>query len=139
MKKVAASFRDPSGFVYWEKNAIHRYVDKSYFDSYNTLIDSGLYAHLVEKKMLISHKTLISDVDHMVLEPSLVPFVSYPYEWSFSQLKDAALLTLSLQKEALLHGMTLKDASVYNVQFVDGAPIFIDTLSFELVEVSFPM
>ena len=60
-----------------------------------------------------------------------MPFISYPYEWSFSQLKDAALLTLKIQKIALEHGMSLKDASAYNIQFVKGKPLLIDTLSFE--------
>ena len=54
-----------------------------------------------------------------------------PYEWSFSQLKDAARLTLRIQRLALKYGMWLKDASAYNVQFENGKPVFIDTLSFE--------
>jgi ribosomal protein L11 methylase PrmA len=60
-----------------------------------------------------------------------VHFISYPYEWSFGQLKDAALMTLELQERALSRGMTLRDASAYNVQFEAGGPVFIDTLSFE--------
>jgi ribosomal protein L11 methylase PrmA len=67
---------------------------------------------------------------YKIVRPQPVRFVSYPYEWSFSQLQAAALLTLEIQKLALSHGMSLKDASAYNVQF-DPAPIFIDTLSFE--------
>ena len=66
-----------------------------------------------------------------MLEPERVPFISYPYEWSFGQLRDAALLTLDLQERALARGLTLRDASAYNVQFVAGRPLFIDTLSFE--------
>ena len=58
-------------------------------------------------------------------------FISYPYEWSFGQLKDAALLTLELQERALAKGLTLRDASAYNIQFDGGGPVFIDTLSFE--------
>ena len=65
------------------------------------------------------------------MQPDLVPFISYPYEWSFSQYKDAALATLSIQKRALKAGMSLKDASAYNIQFVHGKPVLIDTLSFE--------
>ena len=61
-----------------------------------------------------------------------MPFISYPYEWAFGQLKDAALATLSVQKRALKLGMSLKDASAYNIQFVRGKPTLIDTLSFEL-------
>jgi SAM-dependent methyltransferase len=66
-----------------------------------------------------------------VIRPRLVPVISYPYEWAFSQLQDAALATLAAQKLALEHGMTLRDASGYNIQFVDGRPILIDTLSFD--------
>ncbi|HLK17002.1 MAG TPA: hypothetical protein VKT78_19510 [Fimbriimonadaceae bacterium] len=66
-----------------------------------------------------------------VIRPEPIPFVSYPYEWSFSQLKDAALLTIAIQKRAIARGMSLKDASAYNIQFLRGRPIFIDTLSFE--------
>ncbi len=58
-------------------------------------------------------------------------FISYPYEWSFGQLKDAALATLSIQKRALQYGMSLKDASAYNIQFQNGKAALIDTLSFE--------
>jgi ribosomal protein L11 methylase PrmA len=67
-----------------------------------------------------------------------VAFISYPYEWSFGQLRDAALLTLELQERALARGMTLRDASAYNVQFVGGRPLFIDTLSFEPREAGAP-
>ena len=70
--------------------------------------------------------------DHFkTILPTQLPYISYPYEWSFSQLKDAALLTLKIQSLALTHGMTLKDASAYNIQFMNGRPIFIDSLSFE--------
>jgi hypothetical protein len=69
-----------------------------------------------------------------IIQPERVPFISYPYEWSFSQLKDAALATLSIQKRALKAGMSLKDASAYNIQFVNGKSILIDTLSFEIYQ-----
>ncbi|MCX6558696.1 MAG: SAM-dependent methyltransferase [Candidatus Aminicenantes bacterium] len=67
---------------------------------------------------------------YKVIRPLPLPFISYPYEWSFSQLKDAALLTLDIQKTAMAHGMILKDASAYNIQFCEGKPLLIDTLSF---------
>lgn len=98
-------------------------------------MQSGLYEALLRAGRLIPHDE--ADVPpsapgaHKILRPALVPFVSYPYEWCFSQLKDAALLTLEIQKKALEHGMSLKDGSAYNIQFVDGRPIFVDTLSFE--------
>ena len=67
-----------------------------------------------------------------VIRPSRLDLVSYPYEWSFSQLKEAALLTLDLQSRALDAGMRLQDASAYNVQFDAGRPILMDSLSFEV-------
>ena len=60
-----------------------------------------------------------------------MPFVSYPYEWPFSMLKDAALLQLELNRRALAHDLTLKDASPYNVQWRGAEPVFIDVGSFE--------
>lgn len=69
---------------------------------------------------------------YKIIQPERVPFISYPYEWSFSQLKDAALATLSIQRRALKAGMSLKDASAYNIQFVRGKATLIDTLSFEI-------
>ena len=68
----------------------------------------------------------------------MVPFISYPYEWSFGQYKHAALATLSIQLRALKRGMSLKDASAYNIQFVRGKPVLIDTLSFEVVKKGLP-
>jgi ribosomal protein L11 methylase PrmA len=71
---------------------------------------------------------------YKVLKPERIPFISYPYEWSFSQLKHAALATLEVQKKSLDRGMSLKDCSAYNIQFRRGKPILIDTLSFERYE-----
>ncbi len=84
---------------------------------------------------MVSHEETSEEANSpdclLVIQPRRIPFISYPYEWSFSQLKDAAILTLEIQQEALSKGMTLKDASAYNVQFTKGKPVFIDTLSFE--------
>ena len=66
-----------------------------------------------------------------VLRHERIPFVSYPYEWSFSMLRDAALLELDLLLAALDEGLTLKDASPYNVQFRGARPVLIDVGSFE--------
>ncbi|MHB8779714.1 MAG: SAM-dependent methyltransferase, partial [Anaerolineales bacterium] len=100
-------------------------------------MNSGLYVKLVKAGLLISHVEVEQapaeeEAAFKVIEPECVPFISYPYEWSFSQLKDAALATLSIQKRALKHGISLKDASAFNTQFVRGKPALIDTLSFEI-------
>jgi hypothetical protein len=73
-----------------------------------------------------------------VIRPRELPLISYPYEWSFSQLREAALATLELQRRALAAGMRLKDASAYNIQFDAGRPILIDSLSFEAGDPSEP-
>ncbi len=140
MEKVAGSFRDPSGYLFWSEGTLNRSIAPSYFPHYDALMSSGLYQSLIDKKLLISHteKTEHWSKQQRVIAPQLVPFISYPYEWSFSQLKDAALLTLTITKEALSHGMILKDASAYNVQFIGSHPIFIDTLSFEKYEAGKP-
>jgi len=133
---IPASFRDPSGFLYVREGVLYRQVNEGYRDDYDLLKKSGLYDALAGVKKLVAHQEAAAELAHSagaykVLRPSAVPFVSYPYEWCFSQLKDAALLTLDVQRTALAHGMSLKDASAYNVQFVEGRPVFIDTLSFE--------
>lgn len=65
-----------------------------------------------------------------VLEHEKLPFVSYPYEWSYEMLKDAALLQLDLVLAALDEGFGLKDASAYNVQWKGASPVFVDVASF---------
>ena len=87
----------------------------------------GLYEALVELKLMVPHE----EVRPGVIRPEMVPIITYPYEWSFSQLKDAALTTLRIQKVALAHGMILRDATAYNIQFMEGRPVLIDTLSFD--------
>lgn len=133
-----ASFRDPSGFIFNYKNIVYRQVNLEYRASYDLLMSSGLYQILVDEKLLVSHQEVksaaieIKDAQaYKTLKPQQLPFISYPYEWSFSQLQDAALVTLKIQKIAMEHGMSLKDASAYNIQWFNGKPIFIDTLSFE--------
>ena len=130
------SFRDPSGFIYSDRGNVYRQVNPYYQPEYDKLMNSGLYDELTSKGLLVKHKE-ISTKGHpgayKVIQPEKVSFISYPYEWCFSQLKDAALLTLEIQKTAMKFGMGLKDASAYNMQFHTGRPVFIDTLSFEIV------
>lgn len=137
--RVSASFKDPSGFVFTKNGKLYRQVNKRYKTKYLRLFESGLYTKLTKNKLLIPHKEMSMNLKstqdaYKIISPQKIPFISYPYEWCFSQLKDAALLTLKIQKEALTHNMTLKDASAYNIQFLRGKPILIDTLSFDLYE-----
>ena len=131
-----ASFRDPSGFLFQQEGVIYRQVNLAYKDDYDHLMGSGLYQSLVDDSLLIPHQEVsvespAPELAYRIIKPEPVPFISYPYEWCFSQLKDAALTTLKIQKTALDFGMSLKDCSAYNIQFRNGRPIFIDTLSFE--------
>ncbi|MGD0565771.1 MAG: SAM-dependent methyltransferase [Candidatus Goldiibacteriota bacterium] len=127
-----ASYRDPAGFVYSENNEIFRQVNPVYRENYDLLFSSGLYSQLSGEKLLIKHtESEPQQGAYKTLKPSGIPFISYPYEWCFEQLKAAALLTLDIQKKSMEKGMSLKDASAYNVQFIGASPVFIDTLSFE--------
>jgi len=133
---VSGSFRDPCGFLFFQDGILYRRINNIYKENYDHLNDSGLYKSLVDDKLLMPHeevdiKGAVTDGAYKIIKPELVPFVSYPYEWCFSQLKDAALLTLEIQKKSLDFGMILKDSSAYNIQFKNGKPIFVDTLSFE--------
>jgi hypothetical protein len=102
-------------------------------------MQSGLYDKLVKAGLLVSHIEVnqppaesYGDLAYRIIQPEHVPFISYPYEWSFGQYKAAALATLSVQRRALKANMSLKDASAYNIQFLRGKATLIDTLSFEI-------
>jgi hypothetical protein len=137
-----ASFRDPSGFITYEGNRVLRVINKTYEKEYEHFMHTGLSESLISKGLLIPHKEITtdkiySDTQYKVIEAEKIPFISYPYEWCFSQLKDAALLTLHIEELAIEHDMKLKDATAYNIQFHKGKAIFIDTLSFDLAEGNF--
>ena len=135
--QLSASFRDPSGFLFSRDGILYRQINRAYSNDYARLMDSGLYDKLVKASLLIPHVETDqfpaeSEAAFKIIRPERVQFISYPYEWSFSQLKDAALATLNIQKRALKLDMSLKDASAYNIQFVRGKATLIDTLSFEI-------
>ncbi|HEY6736189.1 MAG TPA: class I SAM-dependent methyltransferase [Candidatus Saccharimonadia bacterium] len=121
--------------MYWQDGEVYRRVTEAGRQGYEALRQSGLYDALVKRRLLVPHAEQAvpagaADTAY-ILKPARVPFISYPYEWAFSALQDAALATLEAQRLALEHGLTMKDASAYNVQFLDGRPVLIDTLSFE--------
>lgn len=130
-----SSFRDPSGFVFYKNKNVYRQVNKTYATHYRYFSDSGLKEALISDQLLIKYspdkRIKLPQEAHIILTAEKIPFISYPYEWSFSQLKDAALTTLTIMRMALDYGMILKDASAYNIQFLKGKPILIDMLSFE--------
>lgn len=133
---IAGSFRDPSGFIFIRQGRIYRQVNEIYRDNYDHLMASGLYQALTEEGLMVAHEEVGIDLAqtqdaYKILRPEQIGFISYPYEWCFNQLKDAALATLAIQKKAFDFGMTLKDSSAFNIQFVGSRPILIDTLSFD--------
>lgn len=133
---VPGSFRDPRGHVFESQGRILRSIRAPAADDYRFLTESGLLEALVSEGWLIETweaDRSAYDLDDTqivgLVEHRRVPFVSHPYEWSFSQLRAAALHQLDLHLRVLDNGVTLSDASAYNIQFVGAKPIFIDLLS----------
>jgi hypothetical protein len=124
--------------VFRRNGVIHRRVEARYARHYDRLMASGLYERLVAASQLVPHEevplTLLDRGAYRVLRPEPLQFVSYPYEWCPGQLRAAALLTMDVMQAALEHGLILKDASAFNVQFVGARPLFVDTLSFEIYD-----
>ena len=143
-ENVSGSFRDPSGFMFKHDGKLFRQINQKYQEEYDLLMSSGLYDQLNKSRTLVAHKEADlalaprPEIAYKVIQPEIVDFISYPYEWCFNQLKDAAILTLAIARRALEFGMSLKDASAYNIQFHQGKPVFIDTLSFEKYEEGAP-
>lgn len=131
-----SSYRDPSGYIFRQNGVLYRQVNVSYKTNFEHLHQSGLYDSLVKNGSLVSYSIVNSNLTgdanyYTTLRPAHIDFISYPSEWCFEMLKDAALLTLRIAKEALGADMIVKDASPFNIQFQKGRPVFIDSLSFE--------
>jgi SAM-dependent methyltransferase len=137
------SFRDPAGFVFFYDDHTYRTLDSVSFSLVQELETKGILSDLVGHGYLIDTrviapadslcKTLQSHLpgEQHFLHHATVPHISYPYEWSFSMLADAAQLQLVLQQHLIERGYSLKDASAFNVQFLNCRPVFIDVLSIE--------
>jgi SAM-dependent methyltransferase len=130
------SFRDPESRVFYAAGAVYRALSAEGLADFEALAASGL---LDDPRIVATERVydpppeaglLATDVAG-VLRHERVPFISYPYEWTFSMLKDAALLQLDLLSAALDHDLVLKDSSPYNVQFKGARPVFIDVGAFE--------
>lgn len=135
--RKAGSFRDPSGHVYESDGRIFRTVTTRAVDEYRFARDSGVLQNLSDRGILIPSQEVsleeagVADIPDVALavEHPRIPFISYPYEWPFPALKAAALLHLDLNIELMAHGMTLSDATAFNIQFRGSKPVFIDLLS----------
>jgi SAM-dependent methyltransferase len=130
------SFRDPESRVFYSGDGVYRALSSDGLADFEALSQTGL---LDDPRIVATEKVEHGAVDRSLLvhEPAgvlrheRIPFVSYPYEWTFSMLKDAALLQLDLLLAALEHDLVLKDSTPYNVQFKGAKPVFVDIGSFE--------
>lgn len=134
----ASSFRDPSGYIFNDNGIIKRRVLPIYFEQYKALKNQNIFTKLSSLGLLIEHEELFENDSEIVILPKQLPFVTYPYEWCFNQYKEAALLTLKLQKYCLENNFSLKDASAFNITFYKGKAVFIDTLSFDFYQNNLP-
>ncbi|HEX5695491.1 MAG TPA: methyltransferase [Acidimicrobiia bacterium] len=127
------SFRDPASQVVLDGSRVLRLLDRRGLEDWRALAATDFFAGAVADRRLIAAAEVDVPLQGRAgaLEHPLLPFISYPYEWTFSMLKDAALLQLDLLRDALGAGLTIKDATPYNIQFVEGRPMFIDIGSFE--------
>ncbi len=130
---VPGSFRDPASRVVEDGSRVIRLLDERGLKGWRALASTRFYAAAVASGDLIATHELADPPEGSAgaLEHPRLPFVSYPYEWTFSMLKDAALLQLDLLAAALAEDITIKDATPSNIQFVEGRPVFIDIGSFE--------
>nr|MDT0657439.1 class I SAM-dependent methyltransferase [Micromonospora sp. DSM 115978] len=133
------SFRDPANRVFHADGEVLRGLGPQAAEDWRALSASDFFAPLVAAgKICATEATEAVPADLAgewvtVLRHERIPFVSYPYEWSFAMLRDAALLHLEILREALASGFTTKDGSAYNLQWRGAAPVFIDIGSFEPV------
>ena len=131
-----ASYKDPSAKVFFcedEPDALFRELSPSYLPHYQYFKSSGLSDELVSKSWLLPFQEIQDNIaGTTILKTRKIPFVSYPYEWTFQQWQDAALLSLKIHYQALKFGMILKDATPFNIVFDGAKPVFVDTSSFEI-------
>lgn len=134
------SFRDRTARVFYHQGRIFRGLTDAASKEWQTLAATSFFRRFTaDGRIVPTEQRDLSSVPlaatgqpwTAVLEHETIPFVSYPYEWSFEMLKDAALLQLDLVLAALDEGMTLKDASAYNVQWKGASPVFVDVASFQ--------
>jgi SAM-dependent methyltransferase len=130
------SFRDPESRIFYEGDAVYRALSPDGLSDFEALqasglLDDGRVVGTQRVENVAALKDLLVHEPAAVLRHERIPFVSYPYEWTFSMLKDAALLQLDLLLASLEHDIVLKDATPYNVQFKGSRPVFVDVGSFE--------
>lgn len=130
------SFRDPTSRVFVSDDGVFRGLDERGLADFEAVADSAFFPALLDDGLVVGTERLdgtITGVDGWagVLRHDRVPVISYPFEWPFEMLRDAALLQLEVTGRAIAEGFITKDATSYNVQFDGTAPVFIDVGSFE--------
>ena len=139
LKKNLGSFRDPAGQIYEVNGRIIRIIKKNGVDRYNFIKQNNLLNDCIEKGFIVSTKDVTEELKSLYpnqeykyfLEHEAIDYISYPFEWGFYQLKDAALFHLNFQLFLLNRDAILIDSSAYNIQFKNNKPIFIDLLSID--------
>lgn len=142
MTRISGSFRDPSGYVFQHEGRIFRALDATATELIRDLDTQGRLDRWIREGLVVgtrfvtdsglveqlsaAHPGFTAFLEHDRIEP-----ITFPYEWSTTMLADAGRLTLRLQGEVLKRGLSLKDATAYNIQFVRGKPVFIDLTSIE--------
>jgi SAM-dependent methyltransferase len=140
------SFRDPDSAVFRVGDTVLRGLSGRAADDYDRLSGTSFFPRLVDTGQVVRTTAHEGEAPPSprgtrwarVLEHERVPVVSYPYEWPFGMLREAASLQLEVLLAALGEGMSLKDGSAYNVQFFGSRPTFIDIGSFEAVAGPWP-
>lgn len=134
------SFRDPASRVLHHGDDVYRVLSGEGARDWKALAETAFFPRAVAQGRIVGtqEEEAIESIPveatadwEAVLRHERIPFVSYPYEWSFSMLRDGAALHLDLMLEALEEGFTMKDGYAYNVQFSGARPVFIDVGSFE--------
>ena len=134
MIEEKGSFRDPAGNVFYYENKIYRKINYLGIERLDYILKNKILEDSIENKFLIKSKAvnlgdkIKKNNEDIIFEHDKIPFISYPYEWSFSQLKSAALHHIDFHLFLLKRNVTLIDASAYNIQFIGSQPIFIDLL-----------
>lgn len=131
IEKINGSFRDPKGYVFIEKGKFRRKITEYGLNFYDECKKEKIYSKSIKNNFLIKFREIERSKSSLIIESEAIPFISYPSEWSFKQLKLAALFHLDFHLFLLNNNFNLSDATPYNVSFVGSSPIFIDVLSIE--------
>lgn len=138
-EREPASFRDPANEVFYVDGQVRRGLRGEAAADWHALAATGFFARMVEQGKICATEPAEDPEQggpaphgfEVVLHHERVPFISYPYEWTFSMLRDAALLHLELLRAAVPEQMITKDGSAYNLQWHGASPLFIDLGSFQ--------